>query len=59
MTWGFMSKAHIVSLVIAVVIIILFSIIVSKLSKKAQKIVLFIFSLCDGHVIYLKGGSPE
>lgn len=44
MTWGFMSKAHIVSLIVAVVIIILFSIIVSKLSKKAQKIVLFIFS---------------
>ena len=45
MTWGFMSTAHIVSLIVAVVIIILFSIIVSKLSKKVQRIVLFIFSL--------------
>jgi uncharacterized membrane protein YwaF len=45
MTWGFMSTAHLISLVVAVVIVILFSIIVSKLNKKIQTLVLFIFSL--------------
>ena len=34
MTWGFMSTAHLVSLAVAVVIVVLFSIIVSKLNKK-------------------------
>ena len=45
MTWGFMSTAHIISLIIAVLIVIIFSIIVSKLNRKLQNIVLFIFSL--------------
>ena len=45
MTWGFMSTAHLISLVVAVVIAVLFSIIVSKLNKKIQTLVLFIFSL--------------
>ena len=45
MTWGFMTTAHIVSLIIAVLIVIIFSIIVSKLNRKLQNIVLFIFSL--------------
>lgn len=45
MTWGFMTTAHIVSLIIAVFIVVIFSIIVSKLNRKLQNIVLFIFSL--------------
>ena len=45
MTWGFMSTAHIVSLIVAVVIVFLFSLIVYKLNEKARNIVLFIFSL--------------
>ena len=45
MTWGFMSTVHLISLVVAVFIAVVFSIIVSKLNKKLQSIVLFIFSL--------------
>ena len=45
MTWGFLSTAHIVSLIVAAVIVFFFSLIVYKLNRKAQNIVLFIFSL--------------
>ena len=61
MTWGFMSTAHIVSLIVAAVIVFLFSLIVYKLNRKAQNIVLFIFSLSGIATItfnLLKWGSP-
>ena len=61
MTWGFMSTAHIVSLIVAVVIVFLFSLIVYKLNEKARNIVLFIFSLSGIATItfnLLKWGSP-
>ena len=61
MTWGFMSTAHIVSLIVAVVIVFLFSLIVYKLNEKARNIVLFIFSLSGIATItfnLLKWNSP-
>ena len=61
MTWGFMSTAHIVSLIVAAVIVFFFSLIVYKLNRKAQNIVLFIFSLSGIAAItfnLLKWNSP-
>lgn len=61
MTWGFMTKAHIISLIVAVVIIIVFSVIMSKLNRKTQNIILFILSFSGiAAIIFnlVRWGSP-